>query len=460
MATIDITPKPASFYLQKNEGTRPPLISKTEFSSLWRPDYLGRVIVKELDRTSLVAQLMIQGNELKSGGRQIIWREDEAQYGMPIIQGNIISRTGNDFTFDATAIQADPEDMDANRPDEAKWIVGLGMNFWVADSLGVMNNGVITAISEDGKTITATPIGEGVSAWTIAETKLDLGFYGYNLKNCEFAPCIGYKNYSPVYDNTFFKDSVCVPYCKEDEIEIGTEGFDLLEVKNIGYVSPDERLNDAQRELMARTEQAIAFGEQLTDAQATALNQERGTKGLFTHYYRKMTKNQGYIETIDDLLMLTEQLRNKGVYSAVLRANNAQMTKLAKIITPTSPYYFSPFEDNTNKMVIFGFKGFEINGVRVIFQSWSALDSTSHNLAKKFNYIVIPDGKLTRVVNGKREQVGYLNIVWFAGMNETYKLLRDASDKEVQRGHDRVDYTNKFSLAVFGVDKFVVGVNV
>lgn len=173
-----------------------------------------------------------------------------------------------------------------------------------------------------------------------------------------------------------------------------------------------------------------------------------------------MTKNQGFIETMDDLLMLTEQLRNKRVYSAVLRANNAQMTKLAKLISPSSPYYFSPFENNTSKMVVLGFKGFEVNGVKVIFQSWNALDNTSTNLAKKFNYIVIPDGKLTRVVNGVKTQVGYLNIVWFGGMGSTYKLLRDASDKEVLRGHEKVDYTNKFSLAVFGVNKFIVGVNI
>lgn len=460
MAVINITTKPATFFLQKEEGTRPPLISKAEYSGLWAPDFLGRVIVKEMDRTSLVAQLMIQGNELKSGGRQIQWREEAEGYGMPVINGNIITRVGNDFTFNASAIEVDPEDMDLNRPADAKWIVGVGMNFWIADTLGQVNNGVITAVSEDGKTMTAKPIGEGVTDWTIGLTKLDLAFYGYNLKNCKFAPCIGYKNYAPVYDNTFFKDSVCVEFCKETEIEIGTEEFDLLEVKNVGWVSPDQRLTDKQKELMERTEHAIAFGTQLTDAQALEHDQERGVKGLFTHYYKKMTKNEGYIETLDDLLMLTEQMRANDIFSGVLRANNTQMTKLAKIITPTSPYFFNPFDDNTNKMVIFGFKGFEINGVRIIFQSWSALDSTSTNLAKKFNYIVIPDGKLTRVVNGKKEQVGYLNIVWFAGMNETYKLLRDASDKEVLRGHDRVDYTNKFSLAVFGVQKFIVGINV
>lgn len=278
MATINITPKPASFYLQKYDGVRPPLISKTEYSGLWAPDYLGKVIVNELDRTSMVAQLMIQGNELMSGGRQIQWREDEAQYGMPLIQGNIVSRTLNDFTFNTDAIIADPDDMDLNRPSEAKWIVAEGMNFWVADGNSNLNHGVITAVSVDGKTITATPVGDGVTDWTIGQTKLDVGFYGYNLKNCEFAPCIGYKSYSPVYDNTFFKDSVCVNYCKEDEIEIGAENYDLLEVKNVGYVSPDQRLTDSQKELMERTEQAIAFGTQLTEAQATALDQERGVK--------------------------------------------------------------------------------------------------------------------------------------------------------------------------------------
>lgn len=454
-----ITTKPATYFYQVNaEGQRPP-VSKLEISGLFYPEYLGRVVAEDMDEGSLIAQLMLQQRESTVSNDQIVWKEEDGSYSVnKVVGAGLVIRALDDFTINAAAIPTDAYDIDDNRPTQAQWIVKEGMNFMVVDALGEVNHGVITAIATDGKTFTATPIGDGVSAWTVGTTNLDVIFYGYNLDHCECPPCIGYKNYTPTRENTMFKDGQCVEYCEETLAVEGSGATDLFE-KDGQFMSVDQRLTDAQKALLERMEFAMAFGKRLTPTQAAALGQKSlGMNGIFTTLENRALKVQGEIETIDDLVLLAGELKRQGVKSATLRTTNSQYAKLMALVTPTSPYYVNPFEDNTNSLFYIGFRGVNINGITIIFKEWSALDALSENLAKKYHYVVIPEGVLTKHLNGQAQKVGYLQLVWFNAFGKVYKFLRDKENEEKNCGSTKVDYISKFTIALFHPEKWILGV--
>lgn len=454
--TVALSVAPSYFLRQDKETQRPP-VSKLEISGMYRPEFLGVVVAEEIDRSSLIAQLMIQGREFTASTNQVAWKEESTAYSRNRVSGKgIVSRAGNDFTINASAIPSDAYDIDKNRPENAQWIVEKGMNFMVVDDQGKMHRGIISALSDDGKTFTANPIG---GDWTIGTSNLDFFFYGYKLDNCECPPCIGWKNYKPTRENTMFKDGECVTYCEETMIEEGAGAYDLFEV-NGEYMHIDEKLNDAQKSLLERMEYAIAFGKRLTEEEALANGGiSRGMEGVFPILDGRAKKVEGYIETLADLRAIAQHLQKEKITEATIRCSYEQLAKLQALVTPTSPFFFSPFENHENDLVYLDFGGIKIGGVKLIFKEWTALADQSDNLSKRYNYVVIPEGRLTRVINGKREQVGYLNIVWFAGNGKVWKLLRDNNENEKNCGNLKYDIVNKFTIALFHPEKFIVGIN-
>lgn len=455
---VNLTVTPSYFLRQDTETQRPP-VSELEISGMFKPEYLGRVIADKLDNTSLVAQLLMQGREFTSSISQVTWKEEGNTYSRNKVSGaGLVTRTVNDFLINTAAIPTDAYDIDSNRPDQAQWIVKPGMEFMVVDSTGKMDYGKITAVSVDGKTMTATPLTVG-GVWTIDTTNIDIFFTSYNLDNCECPPCIGWKDYAPSRMNTMTKDGECVSYCEETSIEEGAGAYDLFEVKG-QYMYVDEKLNNSQKSLLERMEYAIAFSKRLTEAQATAAGQvSRGMEGLFPTLEGRAKKHEGFIETLADLRAIASYLKKEKITSATIRCSLEQMDKLQALVTPTSPYFFSPFENHESDLVYLDFGGIKISGVTLIFKEWTALADASDNLSKRYNFVVIPEDTLTRVINGKREKVGYLNIVWFAGNGKTWKFLRDNNENEHNCGNLKYDIVNKFTITVFMPEKFILGIN-
>ncbi|MEI7488036.1 MAG: hypothetical protein WCJ72_11630 [Chryseobacterium sp.] len=459
---VNITVKPETYFITKNEEGQRPLISELEISGLYKPEYLGRVIAEQMDEGSLIAQLMLQGRETTVSTDQVMWKEEDGKYSVnKVIGKNLVTRTGDSFAINSNAIPDDPFDIDSNRPSDAQWIVEVGMEFVAIDSSGVMNIGKITAISTDSKSFTAKIFGEGASAWTIATADLDIIFTGYNLDHCECPPCIGYKKYAPTRENSMFKDGECVEYCEETLANEGAGTYDLLEVGKGEFVEVDERLTRAQKSLVERMEYSLAFGKRMTEAQASSFGQKsRGMNGIFPILDDRALKYEGMIETIDDFTKIANSLKKEGIKSATIRATDDQMSKINALVTPTSPYYITPFQDNTNSLFYIGFGGIKVNGVTLIFKEWSALNSLSENLAQKYHYVIVPEGVLTKVINGQKVKVGYLELIWFKAFNKVYKFLRDKEGEEKKCGNTKIDYISKFTIALFHPEKWILGVAV
>lgn len=459
---ITITTQPEKYFVSQIQEEQRPLISEMEITGLWKPEYLGRYVAEKMDDTSLMAQLMIQGREMAVSTDQIIWKEEDNNFSVNSITGKgLITRAANVFTLNTSAIPDDPYDIDSNRPADAQIIAEIGMNFMVVDTDGIMNHGEITAIATDHKSFTAKWIGEGATAWTIGTTDLDIFFYGYNLDHCECAPCIGYKTYAPTRENSMFKDGVCTEYCDETIANEGGGAYDLLEVGNGDFVTVDERLQQAQMSLLERAEWQMAFGKRLTAAQATASGKvARGLNGIFPILDERALKFEGMIESFADLKEITKYLKREGIKSATLRCSDDQMSKINELIPNFTQLQFDPFVDHTNQMFYIGFGGLKVDGVTLIFKEWSALNSLSENLAARYHYVIIPEGNLTRVMNGVKTKVGYLQLVWFKDLNNRpYKFMRVESGEQ-SCGNHKIDYVNKMSIALFHPEKWIIGVAV
>lgn len=437
---LSVTP---SYFIMKDEAAQRPPVSQLEISGMYNPQYMGKIIAEDMDRGSLIAQLLIEGKELQASTRQVVWKEESTSYSRSKVEGDgLVSRSGNDFVVNTAAIPADPNDLDSNRPEDAQWIVKEGMTFVTFDSTGKKDSGVITAISEDGKTFTAT---SDTGSWTIGTSNIGVYFTGYNLDNCECPPCVGWKTYNPTRSNVMTKDGECVSYCEETDIEERAGAFDRFEIQG-GYMSVDKKLDDKQKALIERMEHTIAFG-----------NIKGGTKGVFTILEGRAKKVEGTIDTIDDLHTIAKYLNEVGVHKATIRCSYDQLMKLQKLVSPTSPYFYSPFENHQTDLVYLGFGGIKIGNVELIFKEWSVFSSY---VGKKYNFIIIPEGRLTRQVNGRSETVGYVNICWFGGNGKVWKFLRTNNENEHNCGQLKYDLVNKFTPLVFHPEKFILGVNV
>lgn len=463
MAIVEITPKPAQYFIQKNEeGQRSPLTS-IEASRLFKPEYQGRIMLEQYDAAdSLLVQLMLQERESTASTDQVAWREEDDQYTVNAVTGKgLITRLANVFTLDTASIAPDTFDIDANRPEDAQFIVPVGMTFMVVDDSGNKDYGQITAIAADNKSFTASIYGEGAVDWTIGTSNLDIIFTGLDLDHCECPTGIGYRKYAPLRENTMQKDGDSVEYCEETLANEGAGGYDLYDVGNGDFVEVDERLNQKVKSLIQRADFRIAFGERKTTAQATALGQKSvGMRGIIPLMESRSLKIEGMFETIEDLTKIASYLKKEGIKSATVRCTDAQMEKAEKIVHEFVEYSVNPFQDNTNSIFYIGFRGIKVNGVTLLFKEWNALNALSENIALRYNFVIIPEGQLTKLINGQKQKCGYLNIVYFKAFNKVYKLLRDKDGEEKKCGKTKIDYTNKFTIVPFHLEKWILGINI
>lgn len=457
--SVALTTKAPEYYLQPfNAGIQRP-VSTMELTSIYEknnPKALGTVIYDDYEMDdSLFAELLAKGREFVFATDQVIWQEEDTSTDVARVTGNgAVTRTDNSFKINSAAIPSDPYDFNSERPTVAQWLqVKEGMHITVFDSAGKRANGVVTAIGTDKTTFTATPIG---GAWPNSfGTSVEVYFLGNNLDHCELAPCIGYKKYKPWRQNTMWKDSECVEYCKETEIANGSDGVDAYPLFNSpdGDYTVDSRLEDAQKRLLARNENVFAFGVPLSSAEAAG--GAVATKGAMVIIEERATKNQGTIDTLSDIKNLASQMRDKKYKKGTIRCSAGQYAKLLDLYTTNTTLSINPFDDNSNKLYSINFNGFRIGDIEIYFQRWSVLDEMGSFIGKRYHYLLIPEGRLRRKINNTYQDVGYLNIGWYGKGADVFKFLRDEDDKV--GGKVSVYYINKFVPIVFHPEKFIMG---
>lgn len=469
MAVAITTRGPEYFLKPLDNGIRRP-VTTLELTAIFKgnnPKWIGSVMADEYEMPdSLMAETLARGNDFTFATDQVIWEEDDNMFETASVKGagavTFAAGSGvtGTFTINAAAIPADTDDLDSSRITVPQWLmVKLGMEFTAFDTAGKKASGKITAIAGDLKTFTANAIG---GTWNALGANVDVFFGGNNLDHCQQAPCVGYEKYKPKRNNTMKKDSECVPYCLETEIANGEDGVDSMIIfKNPngeGHYNIDMRLENAQKLLMARAENDFAFSKRLTVSEANG--GQVGTDGVMTIVEKRAIKNQGMIESIADVTNLCEQLRRNKIYKATIRCSNEQYTTLNSLFNANATLMFSPYDDKSNELYNIGFAGFKIGGVEVVFQRWNALDYMDSNIGKRYHYLVIPDKKLRRKMNGTTYDCNYLNIGFFGSRTKVWKFLR--VDDHVGEGtmNFKTTYENKFVPIVFLPQHWIVGLTV
>lgn len=473
MAVAITTRGPEYFLKPFDNGIQRPLTT-LELTAIFKannPKWIGSVMADEYEMPdSLMAEVLARGNDFTFATDQVVWEEEDNIYETASVTGagavSFALTTGGDatsngvFTINAAAIPADDDDFDSDRITVPQWLmVKLGMEFTVFDTAGKKASGKITAIAADLKTFTAKAIG---GTWGALGANVDVFFGGNNLDHCQQAPCIAYEKYKPKRQNTMKKDSECLAYCLETEIANGEDGVDSMVIfKNPngdGHFNIDMRLEQKQRLLMARAENDFAFSKRLTPAEANSGSV--GTDGVMTIVEKRAQKNQGMIETIADVTNLAAQLRANKVYKATIRCSNEQYTVLLNLYNVNTTLMFSPYDDKTNELYSIGFAGFRIGDVVIEFQRWNALDYMDSNIGKRYHYLVIPNKKLRRKMNGVYYDCNYLNIGFFGSRTKVWKFLR--VDDHVGEGtmNYKTTYENKFVPIVFFPQHFIIGLTV
>lgn len=447
------------YFQQDLPKGRRALVSSMEISCLTAPKFLGTVEAEEIATETYMGFLMANGNETTVAADQISWQEKPIESHVnQIIGTNLVTRTADAFAINAAAIQADPRDIDACRPEDARFFVGVGQRFLAVDNTGERNIGVVTALSVDGKTITAAIRDENVD-WTIGTTNLDIIFLGYNLDHCECPPCIGWKNYAPTYENSFYSDGVCATYCEETMVAEG--GWEAFPERNFGGLNlyPDENLDQKMKLGMAQMDAAMFWERRTPKAIADAAGEPQGTKGVMQQIEAGATKVEGEIETLADLVKISQYLKKKKVTQAFLDATPSQFAKLMGILQGNTNLAYDPFVNHQSDLMYLGYKGVKMyNGVTILFREWEGLTYGSEKLGKSYNFIITPAGKVSVTLNGTKKQMGYVNIVWFGKENDPYKFKRFSNEMELNCGNIEVKYKSKWSPLVLRADAFILGV--
>lgn len=458
---VALTPPAASYFLTPQlGGTQPPIstLALTSLKKMNNPKTLGVVMAQNYINDSIFAELMAMGNEIVVAGNQIMWEEQSSWSNPAIVSGagvvTFASSTGT-FAITGAAIPADATDINSERPTSAQFLqIKLGMEFAAFDDQGRKANGKITSIATDKKSFVASPIG---GSWNnLGATNIMLAFTGNNLKECELAPCVGFQDYLPARETTFFKDSECVKYCDETEIANSPDGVDAEPLVKIGneFWNVDQRLDQATELLTYKNENEFAFGRRLTVAEANG--GPRGTDGVFTVLENKAVKYQGMIETKQDVINLAANLRSRRVYNASLRVSSEQYAKLLDVISDANLTY-DPFKDNTNELYYIGFGGFKVGDVTIRFKTWFVLDEYP-NVGKRYHWLCIPEGRVNVKLNGRMKTMGYLNIAWFGKTGDVYKY-KEKRDSYVN-GEGEIHIINKFAVVVLRPQDFMIGVTV
>lgn len=447
-------------YLQQSlPNGRRALVSSYEISCATAPQYLGRVEAEEIATETYSGMLMAAGNETTIAADQVSWQEEQIESHVnQIIGTNLVTRTGNDFVINAAAIQVDARDIDTCRPEDARFFVSVNQRFLAVDVTGERNIGKVTAISGDGKTITAVIRDENVD-WTVGTTNLDIIFLGHNLDHCECPPCIGWRNYAPTYENSMYSDGVCATYCEETMVADG--GWEAFPGRSFGGINlfPDENL-DQKMKLAASQMDKVLFWERRTPkAIADAAGEPQGTMGIMQQIEAAATKVEGEIETLEDLVKISQYLKKKKVTQAFLDATPSQFAKLMTIMQGNSNLVYDPFVNHQNDLMYLGYKGVKLyNGVTILFREWDGLTYGSEKLGAAYNFLITPSGKVNVTLNGQKKQMGYVNLVWFGNANDPYKFKRFSNENDMNCGNIEIKYKNKFLPLVLAADRFILGV--
>jgi hypothetical protein len=431
------------------------LVTQMEISCAVAPEHLGTVEAKEVAYDTYAGFLMASGNEITVAADQVSWKEKPSETNVIQIVGqNLVSRTGNNFTINTSAIPTDTYDIDLCRPENAQFFTNVGERILAVDPTGKREIGEVTAISSDGKTITVLNREEG-AAWTIATTNLDIIFLGDNLDHCECPSVLGWKGYSPTYENGFKSLGDGHEFCEETMVAEG--GWDAFPEKNYGEYNftPSQQLDDAMKRLAKKSDTSLAWEKRTVGGDLT-----QNMRGIFEFLDDKAIKFEGELETLEDLIAVTQYLKDQDIYEAYLDASPSQYTKLMLIQRDNAGIEWKPFENNQDNLMYLGYKGVDIFGVKLMFREWKGLSGRgSEKLGKAYNFLITPADKVNVTLNGKARTLGRVTLIWFGNANDPYKFKRDSNENDYNCGKVKVTYKNKMSVAVFGADKFIIGVN-
>ena len=446
-----------SFFLTPQSQGRKPLVSKMDIASATAPEYIGQYVLSEVAPDSIIAFLHATKSELVFSKEQLMWNEtDEGYFRFDITGKGVLSRTGDVFTINQTALPVDQYDFDSSRPDKAQFLVAVGQRFVVIDGLNKINNGEVISLGADGTTITAKRT-DSDDDFDVATSDLEIIWTGYNLDYCECPPCIGYKGYSPTRENSMIKDGVCLEYCDEAVIAEGGNVYEPWKTQD-GEYWLNFNLNRKSQELFRRTDNIYAF--ERRNAPSKAGGKPMGTKGLIQTLEERAVKVEGGIKNLDDLEMLSKICKQNGVTEANIFCTVDQYADLQKIVNLNPGLKWDPFENHQSDLLYLGYGGISMfNGVKFFFKDWAAMNGkySSVNLAKKYPFIVVPMNRIQRVIDGKTYETGHLAIAYFGNDRKVYKHLR--IDEVPHCDKFKIQYVNKFMPLVFFPERFILGIN-
>lgn len=317
-----------------------------------------------------------------------------------------------------------------------------------------MDVGVITAIGSDQTTVTAQAQNTD-GTWTVGTSDLEIIFTGYNLDTCECPPCIGYEGYSPMRENSMYKDGVCLEYCDEEVIARGGNVYEPYKAQD-GEYWLSHNLDLKSKLLYQRADNIFAF-ERRNDSGGDV---GEGTNGLFVTLENRATKFEGEITTLEDLEDIAAIVKRNGISEATIFATQSQYKKLMKIVNLNPGIQWDPFVNHQSDLLYLGYKGIDMYGTKLFFKEWSAMDSknASVNLTKRYPFVVVPMDRLTRVINGKTYNTGHLAVAYFGNERKVYKHLR--IDDNPTCDNFKIQYVNKFTPLIFFPERFILGVGV
>lgn len=461
MAIVTPTYNLAQLKMPLPKGRRH-LVSTMEIATATEPKFIGRIEAEEVAPHSYVGMLMAAGNEIVIAADQVSWSEKlPSSVVNQIVGENLVNRSGDTFTINNSAIPADVFDIDSSRPKEARFFVSEKQRFVVVDATGKRNIGVVKSVSTDGKTITAERRDES-GTWNIGTSNLDIIWLGYNLDHCECPPCIGYRPYSPTYENSMYKDGVCQTYCEETLLAEG--GWEAFKEENFNglTLAPDIQLDEKLKELNMRTDHSIMWEHRTPKSVADAAGEPQGMMGIMQQLEGRALKMEGLIETIQDLNKLGAILKKKNVMMCYMDCTPEQYGKLMDLQLGNTHISYDPFTDRQSDLMYQGYKGIKLyNGVVILFREWDGLSGhSSSKLNKAYNFIITPAGKIEATINKVKRQVGHVTIGWFGTDSDVYKMRRDSNENDMNCGNININYVNKYTVMVFGADRFILGVNI
>lgn len=425
------------------------------------PTQLGK-IQEDLDSLygkSFIYYLLSQGHEMYRSGHSVSLKEEIDTLGTTYEFPNLISRKGNVFTINKNVLEDEMKEAgDVCLPDLTKLTFRAIATQEITVSDGeIQENGFVKEISNDGLSMTAVP--SNGNAWTIAESDLDIIVMSTDMSwdDCGTASC--YNPVSMLFGNIFRRS---VNTCQFKEGELLNNGNTILYENGIYYY--DRRMDKLKLDHWNEIGQTIMFGkkaEKGSGAEALGLGNMKSIKDQLLEPYGAL-KVDGYLETRDDMSQLVDYMRKyRSPNIITIRADSAQYSKLQKMSTDGMVLTYDPF-DTKEKMARFSFSGIEIEGYQFYFTVCDLL-ATGGFAGRKFkkttpNFIMIPEGKVTiQNPNDKKEEIGYVNIIWNKSNQATYRAFKRVDPKH-GCPYSETKYESSYTPVVAKRQNCIIGV--